>query len=123
MFLVQRQLSNSFVRRAFQASYNHPSFVRIKKENFLLLNSSRRNLTMASMKAANRAKVVMEEGKTAFGCWQMAPGSNVSRTLASTGVDFVVVDCERKFSKTTPPTYGGDTILETNPVCRWEHGW
>ncbi|KAH6678368.1 Pyruvate/Phosphoenolpyruvate kinase-like domain-containing protein [Halenospora varia] len=49
---------------------------------------------MASMKAANRAKVVMEEGKTAFGCWQMAPGSNVSRTLASTGVDFVVVDCE-----------------------------
>ncbi|CAG8973984.1 hypothetical protein HYALB_00011562 [Hymenoscyphus albidus] len=49
---------------------------------------------MASMKTSNRLKVVMEGGKAAFGCWQMAPGSNVSRTLARTGVDFVVVDCE-----------------------------
>ncbi|TVY78255.1 hypothetical protein LSUE1_G003071 [Lachnellula suecica] len=49
---------------------------------------------MTSMKTANRLKVAMEEGKAAFGCWQMAPGSNVSRTLARTGVDFVVVDCE-----------------------------
>ena len=50
---------------------------------------------MASMKAANRLKVAFEEGKgPAMGCWQMIPGANVSRTLARTGVDWVVVDCE-----------------------------
>lgn len=36
----------------------------------------------------------MDEGKIGFGCWQMIPGANVSRTLARTGVDFVLVDCE-----------------------------
>ncbi|KAE9376958.1 Phosphoenolpyruvate/pyruvate domain-containing protein [Stipitochalara longipes BDJ] len=50
---------------------------------------------MPSMKAANRLKVAFEEGKgPSMGCWQMIPGSNVSRTLARTGVDWVVVDCE-----------------------------
>ncbi|TVY34506.1 2-dehydro-3,6-dideoxy-6-sulfogluconate aldolase [Lachnellula subtilissima] len=49
---------------------------------------------MATMKTANRLKVAMDKGTAAFGCWQMAPGSNISRTLARTGVDFVVVDCE-----------------------------
>jgi len=38
--------------------------------------------------------MAFEEGKQAMGCWQMIPGSNVSRTLARTGVDWVVVDCE-----------------------------
>jgi 2-keto-3-deoxy-L-rhamnonate aldolase RhmA len=50
---------------------------------------------MASMKAANRLRVAFEEGKgPSMGCWQMIPGANVSRTLARTGVDWVVVDCE-----------------------------
>jgi hypothetical protein len=50
---------------------------------------------MASMAAANRLKVALEEGKApAMGCWQMIPGSNVSRVLARTGVDWVLVDCE-----------------------------
>jgi len=31
---------------------------------------------------------------------QMFPGSNVSRTLARTGVDWVLVDCEPSYSKT-----------------------
>jgi hypothetical protein len=53
------------------------------------------HVTMATMKESNHIKVVMESGRAAFGCWQMAPGSNVSRTLARSGVDFVVVDCER----------------------------
>merc|ERR1711939_1092927 len=40
-------------------------------------------------------KVAFDEGKgPSMGCWQMIPGSNVSRTLASTGVDWVLVDCE-----------------------------
>lgn len=51
---------------------------------------------MASMKNANRLKRVMDEGNSTFGCWQMAPGSNISRTLSRSGVDFVVVDCERE---------------------------
>ncbi|TVY14387.1 hypothetical protein LARI1_G005163 [Lachnellula arida] len=54
---------------------------------------------MASMKTANRLKVAMDAGSAAFGCWQMAPGSNISRTLARTGVDFVVVDCERESTR------------------------
>lgn len=29
-----------------------------------------------------------------LGVWQMIPGSNVSRSLARTGVDWVLVDCE-----------------------------
>ncbi|KAM3071221.1 hypothetical protein ACMFMF_007693 [Clarireedia jacksonii] len=50
---------------------------------------------MVSMQAANRLRRVMEEGKEpAIGCWQMIPGANVSRTLARTGVDWVLVDCE-----------------------------
>ncbi|KAH7403374.1 hypothetical protein BKA64DRAFT_448282 [Cadophora sp. MPI-SDFR-AT-0126] len=55
-----------------------------------------RHLTMATtMQKANRLKVAFDEGKEpSMGCWQMIPGSNVSRTLASTGVDWVVVDCE-----------------------------
>jgi hypothetical protein len=57
--------------------------------------SKQHHVAMATMKDSNHVKVVMESGKAAFGCWQMAPGSNVSRTLARTGVDFVVVDCER----------------------------
>lgn len=53
-------------------------------------------VAMASiMQEANRLRRVMEEGKEpAMGCWQMIPGANVSRTLARTGVDWVLVDCE-----------------------------
>lgn len=47
-----------------------------------------------SMRETNRLKVAFDEGKPAFGCWQMIPGSNVSRTLARTGVDWVLVDQE-----------------------------
>ncbi|KAB8291385.1 hypothetical protein EYC80_010062 [Monilinia laxa] len=51
---------------------------------------------MASvMQEANRLRKVMVEGKeAAMGCWQMIPGANVARTLARTGVDWVLVDCE-----------------------------
>lgn len=58
----------------------------------------KRTTKMASMKAANRLKIALEakseEYPPAFGCWQMLPGSNVSRTLARTGVDWIVVDQE-----------------------------
>jgi hypothetical protein len=49
----------------------------------------------STMQAANRLRATLIEGKgAALGCWQMIPGSNVSRTLARTGVDWVLVDCE-----------------------------
>ena len=67
------------------------------RTSFLIASVGRsRNLfRMASMKGANRLRVALEEGKgPSLGCWQMIPGSNVSRTLARTGVDWVVVDCE-----------------------------
>jgi len=47
------------------------------------------------MQQANRLKRVLDEGKgPTLGVWQMLPGSNVSRTLARCGVDWVLVDCE-----------------------------
>ncbi|KAF5710881.1 2 4-dihydroxyhept-2-ene-1 7-dioic acid aldolase [Fusarium mundagurra] len=42
----------------------------------------------------NRLKVALEHGRTAMGAWQMIRGANVSRILARSGVDWVVVDCE-----------------------------
>ncbi|KAI9051035.1 hypothetical protein LZ554_005143 [Drepanopeziza brunnea f. sp. 'monogermtubi'] len=48
-----------------------------------------------TMQRANRLKTAFDAAKgPSMGCWQMFPGSNVSRTLARTGVDWVLVDCE-----------------------------
>lgn len=63
---------------------------------------------MASMKAANRLKVAFDEGKQTFGCWQMIPGSNVSRQLARTGVDWVLVDQEHG---NIDGVYGSPTVF------------
>ena len=47
------------------------------------------------MQEANRLRRVMNEGKgPAVGCWQMIPGANVSRVMARTGVDWILIDCE-----------------------------
>lgn len=46
------------------------------------------------MQASNRLRTALLEGKKAFGAWQMLPGANVSRVLARSGVDWVLVDCE-----------------------------
>lgn len=49
----------------------------------------------STMQTANRLHSVLTAASApAMGCWQMIPGSNVSRTLARTGVDWVLVDCE-----------------------------
>ncbi|ATZ55135.1 hypothetical protein BCIN_11g04230 [Botrytis cinerea B05.10] len=74
------------------------TFVRSSRflTNSLLVKNRHSYHKMASiMQDANRLRRVMEEGKgPATGCWQMIPGANVSRTLARTGVDWVLVDCE-----------------------------
>ncbi|KAH7265837.1 hypothetical protein MRS44_008337 [Fusarium solani] len=46
------------------------------------------------MQASNRLKSSFLEGKQTFGAWQMLPGANVSRLLARSGVDWVLIDCE-----------------------------
>jgi len=51
--------------------------------------------TGPSMLRSNRlAQVFLEDKGPAMGAWQMLPGSNISRILARTGVDWVMVDCE-----------------------------
>jgi 2-keto-3-deoxy-L-rhamnonate aldolase RhmA len=47
-----------------------------------------------TMQQANNLRRILEEGKASMGMWQMLPGSNVSRTLARTGVDWICVDGE-----------------------------
>ncbi|KAH6879432.1 Pyruvate/Phosphoenolpyruvate kinase-like domain-containing protein [Thelonectria olida] len=46
------------------------------------------------MEASNRLKKCFLQGTQSFGAWQMLPGANVSRLLARSGVDWVLVDCE-----------------------------
>jgi 4-hydroxy-2-oxoheptanedioate aldolase len=47
------------------------------------------------MQQANRLRRVMEVGKyPSMGVWQTLPGSNLSRIIARSGVDWIVVDCE-----------------------------
>ncbi|KAJ4272239.1 hypothetical protein NW762_000950 [Fusarium torreyae] len=46
------------------------------------------------MQASNRLRTALQDGKKSFGAWQMFPGANVSRVLAKSGVDWVLVDCE-----------------------------
>ncbi|KAM0242656.1 hypothetical protein ACHAPO_001078 [Fusarium lateritium] len=49
---------------------------------------------MSAMQQSNRLRTALLGGKKAFGAWQMLPGANISRTLARSGVDWVLVDCE-----------------------------
>lgn len=46
------------------------------------------------MEEGNRLKTAFSQGKQSMGMWQMIPGANVSRLLARSGVDWVMVDCE-----------------------------
>jgi hypothetical protein len=87
---MQKSLTLSFI----SLNYSTLCF----RSRFIVGGFSTRSFGMASMKAANRLKVAFDEGKgPSMGCWQMIPGSNVSRTLARTGVDWVLVDCEVRF--------------------------
>lgn len=53
--------------------------------------TARQNL---SMQASNRLKSAFAEGRQSMGVWQQLPGANLSRLLASSGADWVMVDCE-----------------------------
>jgi 4-hydroxy-2-oxoheptanedioate aldolase len=49
---------------------------------------------MNTMQASNRLQTAFAQGKQSMGMWQMIPGANVSRILARSGCDWVLVDCE-----------------------------
>lgn len=46
------------------------------------------------MREGNKLKALFDANKPALGGWQMLPGSTISRLLAQSGVDWVLVDCE-----------------------------
>jgi 4-hydroxy-2-oxoheptanedioate aldolase len=63
--------------------------------NRLLLKATGLDLQRRfTMEASNRLKTAFAQGKQSMGMWQMIPGANVSRLLARSGVDWVMVDCE-----------------------------
>ena len=47
------------------------------------------------MQAANRLQTALRSGSgPSFGAWQMLPGTNISRILGRSGLDWVCVDTE-----------------------------
>jgi 4-hydroxy-2-oxoheptanedioate aldolase len=49
----------------------------------------------SKMLQSNRLKQVFAKAqRPAMGFWQMLPGANISRILARSGADWVMVDCE-----------------------------
>lgn len=77
--------------------------------------------TMASgnptskMLAANPLKQIFTQAsRPAMGVWQMLPGANISRILARSGADWVMVDCEHgNIDGRCNRKYGG----ENDGVC------
>jgi 4-hydroxy-2-oxoheptanedioate aldolase len=46
------------------------------------------------MQKANVLRKALGGTSPSFGAWQMIPGSNVSRTIARSGFEWILVDCE-----------------------------
>lgn len=52
-------------------------------------------ITILEMQAANRLQTALRTGSgLSFGAWQMLPGTNLSRTIARCGYDWIAVDTE-----------------------------
>lgn len=51
---------------------------------------------MASiMQKANTLRAALNRGNgVSFGAWQMLPGTHLSRAIARSGFDWILVDCE-----------------------------
>ncbi|KAG6026454.1 hypothetical protein E4U41_001264 [Claviceps citrina] len=50
--------------------------------------------TNKNMDRCSRLRTAWKQNKQSMGMWQMLPGANISRLLARSGVDWVMVDCE-----------------------------
>lgn len=48
----------------------------------------------ATVQQGNKLKALFDADRPALGGWQMIPGPTISRLLAQSGVDWVLVDCE-----------------------------
>ncbi len=46
------------------------------------------------LKSNKLKQAFLEAKRPSLGVWQMLPGANISRVLARSGVDWVMVDCE-----------------------------
>lgn len=78
-------------RRNFTSSFpSQLAKTRATSRNTTTRSPQRRSI----MQAANHLRNAFANGKQTMGMWQMIPGANVSRILASSGVDWVMVDCE-----------------------------
>lgn len=52
-------------------------------------------MTTTAMQTSNRLRTVFSENKgPSYGIWQMLPGTNISRALARSNPDWIMVDCE-----------------------------
>lgn len=82
------------------------------RSNNHIRQSSTMDGAASKMIQANRLRQVFTEGKRpAMGFWQMLPGTNISRALASAGADWVMVDCEHGVMNGMEPLL----ILSTYP--------
>lgn len=84
------------VSRRPLASHHHREFIASGCPR--ISQSFRLTSTMgvdSKMVRSNRLKQVFDQTqRSAMGLWQMLPGANISRILARSGADFVMVDCE-----------------------------
>ncbi|KAF2274531.1 Phosphoenolpyruvate/pyruvate domain-containing protein [Westerdykella ornata] len=49
---------------------------------------------MNTLQEASKIFRALKSEKPSFGAWQMLPGTNISRAIARSGVDWICVDCE-----------------------------
>lgn len=79
------------------------------------------------MQASNRLKTTLDQGKKAWGAWQMLPGANLSRVLARSGVSWVLVDCEHGnldgMLEIALLRYRGEDLVVRGMLisCRWTY--
>jgi hypothetical protein len=97
--MINAQPLKSISLRTFTSLYSPHR--RLGRASLQLRSVRRLNLRSYSdkmattMKEANTLRRRMEEGKgPSMGVWQTLPGSNLSRTMARCGFDWIVVDCE-----------------------------
>jgi len=99
MVMNIRSSRSSFV--LFKSSYSYisrqNSYVRVhsfKLAGARYTHAKTTNMTDTTMQQANVLRKAMDGPSPSFGAWQMLPGSNVSRTIARSGFEWILVDCE-----------------------------
>lgn len=69
------------------------------------------------MARSNRLQQVLAEAtRPAMGFWQMLPGANISRILARSGADWILVDCEHG-------NIDGRMLAGRQPMLYWREAY